>query len=793
MHILLTITPPFTGKHFTFDRPFMRRLLLSACLGCLFSGVLIAQSNFGTVRGVVYKKNTGEPLIFLNIVLEGTTYGASTDINGFFTISRVPPGSYTLKASSLGFETYTEKITVEAGKTLNKKIYMTPKAIEIDVFDVTAEKENRKQEVNTGVTKVTPEDIRRLPSLGGEPDLAQYLQVLPGVVFTGDQGGQLYIRGGTPVQNKVILDGMIIYNPFHSIGLYSVFDTEIIRNADVYSGGYNAQYGSRISSVMDITTRDGNQKRHGGRFSLNTFTAKLQLEGPIKRMTEESRASASYLISGRSSFLPYSSKVLYPYTENGRNGVPFGFNDLYGKFSVNAGNGSRVGLFGFAFTDRASFQNVTDVSWNQFGGGTNFSLIPGSANVKIDGNFGYSYYKITMEEPLVKPRSSTVNGFNFGLNFTNYFSKDKLMYGLEAIGFSTIFDFFNSAGRRIDQTENTTELAAYVRYRMNRGIFVVDPGFRIHYYASLGEISPEPRLAVKCNVSERFRIKASGGMYAQNLIAANSDRDVVNFFYGFLSGSDNLPETFRGREVTTRLQKAQHAIAGFEVDILDELTLNLEGYYKNFSALTNLNRDKLFEDNANNADKPDYLKKDYIREVGYSAGADFNLKYEKDRLYLWAVYSLLYTQRQDEFRRYVPVFDRRHNINLVGSYRLGKKKEWEVNARWNFGSGFPFTQTQGFFEKLPFQDGGIGLDYVSQNGELGILLGPVNEGRLPTYHRLDLGARWLKQLKENLRLEVNVTVTNVYDRRNIFYINRVTFQRVNQLPIIPSLGLSLAF
>jgi hypothetical protein len=771
----------------------MKKILLIACLGFLVQPMLWGQSGFGTVRGVVYNQKTGEPLIFLNIVLEGTTYGASTDINGFFTISRVPAGTYTLKATSLGFEPYTERITVEAGKTLNKKIYMTPKAIEIDVFDVTAEKENRKQEVNTGVTKVTPEDIRRLPSLGGEPDLAQYLQVLPGVVFTGDQGGQLYIRGGTPVQNKVILDGMIIYNPFHSIGLYSVFDTEIIRNADVYSGGYNAQYGSRISSVMDITTRDGNQKRHGGRFSLNTFTAKLQLEGPIKRMTEESRASASYLISGRSSFLPYSSKVLYPYTENGRNGVPFGFNDLYGKFSVNAGNGSRVGIFGFAFTDRASFQNVTDVSWNQFGGGTNFSLIPGTANVKIDGNFGYSYYKITMEEPLVKPRSSTVNGFNFGLNFTNYFSKDKLMYGLEAIGFSTIFDFFNSAGRRIDQTENTTELAAYVRYRMNRGIFVVDPGFRIHYYASLGEVSPEPRLAVKCNVSERFRIKASGGLYAQNLIAANSDRDVVNFFYGFLSGSDNLPETFRGREVATRLQKAQHVIGGFEVDISNELTLNLEGYYKNFSALTNLNRDKLFEDNANNADKPDFLKKDYIREVGYSAGADFNLKYEKDRLYLWAVYSLLYTQREDEFRRYVPVFDRRHNINLVGSYRLGKKKEWEVNARWNFGSGFPFTQTQGFFEKLPFQEGGIGLDYVSQNGELGILLGPINEGRLPTYHRLDLGVRWLKQLKENLRLEVNVTVTNVYDRRNIFYINRVTFQRVNQLPIIPSLGLSLAF
>jgi len=753
----------------------------------------ITQPNFGTVKGVVLNKKTGEPVIFLNIVLEGTKFGTSTDINGFFAINRIPAGSYTLKATSIGYETYSEKIEIETGKTLNKKIFMQPKSVEIDVFDVSAEKENRKQEVNTGVTKVTPEDIKRLPSVGGEPDLAQYLQVVPGVVFTGDQGGQLYIRGGTPVQNKVILDGMIIYNPFHSIGLYSVFDTDIIRNVDVYTGGYNAQYGSRISSVMDVTTRDGNQKRHGGRISVNTFTARLQLEGPLYRIRDDSKVSASYLLTGRSCYLPRSSKLLYTYTENGREGVPFGFNDLYGKISLNAGNGSRVSLFGFSFNDKASFQNVTEVRWNQYGGGSSFSLVPAAANVKIDGNFGYSHYKIIMEEPLVKPRSSTVNGFNFGLHFSNFFSRDKFTYGIETIGFSTIFDFFNSAGRRINQTENTTEVAAYARYRMNRGIFVFDPGFRLHYYSSLSEVSPEPRLSIKCNVNEIFRIKASGGMYAQNLIAANSDRDVVNFFYGFLSGTDNLPEKFKGRDINTRLQKAQHVILGFELDLSSQISINLEGYFKNFSALSNLNRDKLFEDNAANADKPDQIKKDFIFEKGYSTGADFNLKFEQERLYVWAVYSLLYTNRDDGIRQYVPVFDRRHNVNLVTSYRLGKNKDWELSARWNFGSGFPFTQTQGFYEKLPFQEGGLGLDYTSMNGDLGILLGPINEGRLPTYHRLDLGVRWIRSIRENLRFEANFTVTNLYDRRNIFYINRVTFQRVNQLPVIPSVGFSLAF
>src|SRR5690606_13999774 len=133
------------------------------------------------------------------------------------------------------------------------------------------------------VVKISPKEIKQLPTIGGEADLAQYLQVLPGVVFTGDQGGQLYIRGGSPVQNKVLMDGMIVYNPFHSIGLFSVFETDIIRNADVYTGGFTAEYGGRISSIMDTTTRDGNSKYFGGKVGFSPSGAKLLLEGPLKK------------------------------------------------------------------------------------------------------------------------------------------------------------------------------------------------------------------------------------------------------------------------------------------------------------------------------------------------------------------------------------------------------------------------------------------------------------------------------------------------------------------------------
>ncbi len=139
--------------------------------------------------------------------------------------------------------------------------------------------------------------------MGSEPDFAQYVQVLPGVIFTGDQGGQLYIRGGAPIQNKVLLDGMVVYNPFHSIGFFSVFDSDIIRSADVYTGGFNAEYGGRISSVMDIVTKDGNRNRQSGKISASTFGSKLLLEGPLFKTEDQSKTSLSYVFSGKTYYI----------------------------------------------------------------------------------------------------------------------------------------------------------------------------------------------------------------------------------------------------------------------------------------------------------------------------------------------------------------------------------------------------------------------------------------------------------------------------------------------------------
>lgn len=758
-------------------------------------GASFSFAQTGTVRGFVYDKETGEPIIFTNVYLKGTTFGASTDVNGYYAISKVPPGNYSLTVTYLGYDTLKLDITLKENQIFNKQLYLQKAAVNLKTFEISAEKQEQKTEVKMSVQKITPKEIKQIPTIGGEADIAQYLQVLPGVIFTGDQGGQLYIRGGSPIQNKVLLDGMVIYNPFHSIGLFSVFDTDIIRNADIYTGGFNAQYGGRISSVMDIRTRDGNKSRYSGRIGTSAFGARALLEGPLIKPKELGGNSVSFVLSAKKSYLKESSRLFYSYIDTA--GLPFNFTDLYGKISFNGSNGSKVNVFGFNFSDQVKWKALSDLNWNTWGAGSNFVLVPEKTPVLVEGNFAYSDYRIALEEGTLKPRTSSISGFNMGLNFTYFIKDDEIKYGMEVLGFSTKFDFFNEFNRNIKQEENTTELAGYIKYKLTYGKLVFEPSFRGHYYATFPNFSPEPRLGIKYNITNFLRFKSAAGLYSQNLISANSDRDVVNLFYGFLSGPENLQKTFiteSGKEVeiTHALQKAYHAIAGFEVDLTKKLSLNMEGYFKRFTQLSNLNRNKIFEDTPDNNSRPEILKKDFIIETGNAYGCDFVFKYEYKRLYFWAVYSIAWVDRWDGNITYYPVFDRRHNVNLVSTYTFGKDLNWEASARWNLGSGFPFTQTQGYYERYSFSEG-INANYTTANGELGIQYAGLNEGRLPYYHRLDLNIKRIFPISENSIIEATAGVTNAYNRQNIFYFDRVRYQRVDQLPFMPNIGVVWTF
>lgn len=784
------------------------RQWLWVCMLCWCCYAATAQE--GLVRGSVYDKATNEPVAFATVLIYNTDKGCITDENGYFSINKVPYGTYQMRISCVGYDSVLVSCEVNSKGGVVHKYYLDKKALQLSEVEVTAEKIMAQTETRVAVNHVTAKQITRLPSVGGVPDLAQYLQVLPGVVFTGDQGGQLYLRGGTPVQNKVLLDGMTLYNPFHSIGMFSVFDVDVIKSAEVYTAGFGAEYGGRTSSVIDVKVRDGNQKRISGKFDISTFGSKLLLEGPLYRAdkerkkkhpqvimqdtldraiahSEEAQArkenstAVSFLLSLKGSYLSKTSTWFYPYAAGEGVGLPYDFLDGYGKITLSAAGGSKVNVFGFSFNDRVKYPDIATYKWKSYGGGLSFLLLPRNANMLIDGTVAYSSYDMTLQEETLPEKNSSIKGLDFRMNFSYMMGKSTLTYGLELSASWIDYNFTSAYNWIIDEKTFNSEAAAYVKYKwvLAHDKLILEPSFRLHIYASQSVVSPEPRLAMKYNITKNIRLKLAGGLYTQNIMSVSSDRDVVNLFYGFVTVPEDVADSLAGKKVRNSLQKGQHVVGGIELDMIPYTTINIEGYFKNFSQLTNINRYKVF-----------YNDDDYLLERGKAYGGDVSVKFDYKGWYVNAVYSLNFVTRDDGAVVYRTLFDRRHNVNISLSYSWGRRKNWTVDLRWNYGSGFPFTKTKGLYPNIAVTD--ITGNVVSSNEDLGIALDSLNGGQLPDYHRLDLSVKRKFYISETCNMDLSVGVTNMYNYANVFYVNRNN-EVLYQLPILWSISYSVTF
>lgn len=742
-------------------------------------------SQHSVLKGFTYDEADGGSLPYCSIQLMGTSLGALSDGNAAFLINKIPAGTYIVKVSFLGYNDLYDTLNVKDGVTITKRYSLSPNSQILDAVQIVGENNRKEQETRTSVVSITPKDMSKMPAIGGQPDFAQYLQVLPGIISTGDQGGQLYVRGGTPVQNMLLLDGVLLFNPFHSIGIFSVFDMDIMSSADVYTGGFGAEFGGRISSVMDIKTRDGNKKRVSGKIDLSNIGAQVLLEGPLLKLKEDRKMAVSFILSGKTSFLNHSSKFFYPYTEN-KDGLPYSFLDLYGKLTLSTKNGTKWNIFGFNYDDKVRYSSVANYGWKNWGVGTNFLIVPGDAPTTLEGSLAYSKYSSELQDVDYKPISSSMSGFTFNLGFNYYLGKSLLKIGMDVVGYNTDYRYYSIYNMLHQIEDHTTDLSLFAKFKYNfRNKLLIEPSFRLQWYFSLGEVSPEPRLAIKYNILNNLRLKLAAGMYSQNLVSISSDQDVVTLFNGFVSSpleSALLPDGLLGsdEEIIGRLQKAQHAVFGIEYDPIPSLSLNFEVYYKHFSQLISANRYKMFDDDP-----------EFIWEKGNAYGGDISVKYEQKGFYLWLVYSLGWVKRTDGLIDYYPHFDRRHNVNVVTSYAFGKRRSWEINLRWNFGTGFPFTQTQAYYPH--YNPTNINGDFISSNEDLYFLLAGYNESRLPSYHRLDIGAKKKFFLGKRQTLELSLSMTNIYNYKNIFYVNRTTNDIVYQLPFLYYFGLTWRF
>lgn len=784
------------------------RLFLVASLLLIF-GAMGLYGQHGTIRGPV-KDMDGEPLVNAVVFIPELKKGAYTNADGIYSLDRLPAGTFEVFATFAGYDTMVQFITLTEGQKTTVLFTIEEIGFFSEEVEITADAIGKIQtkEVKLGQVSFSPKEINLLPSIGA-PDLMQYLQVLPGIVSTGDQGGQVFIRGGTPIQNMTLMDGMIVYSPFHSIGLFSTFDPDYIRSVEVYSGGFPAQYGGRVSSIIDVKTRNGNFNDFSGKLNLNPFSTNALIEGPIKRARRQGGGS-SFLVSYRKNYIDQTGKTFYP-NINDSIGLPYNFTDLYAKMSLSDGV-NYANIYGFRNTDNVNYGvAAADIGWVANGGGANFMMLPQGAGAILRGGFSFSNYEVGLNSASETfPRNSRIQGFNGGLDVSYIVnSVDEFSAGLTFLGFSTDYEFTNSLGFRTTSQANNSEFATYFDYKkvvQTKRFFttkrdsvwdfmVIDPSVRFHFFNDQSHVAVEPRLRVKINMP-RLSFSFATGWYTQNLMSAASDRDVVNFFQGILSA----PSSLANRQEDHNLQTAFHLLGGVEVELIPNLAVQVEAWMKDFTQLTNINRDKLFPDDP-----------DFITEIGLAHGYDFLIKYQTSKLYLYGTYGWSKVIRDDFKRVYAPVFDRRHTVNLVGSLRLkpfgyvvseaGRKRlpkfrehAWEFGFRWTLGSGFPFTQTQGYFEKLDFFDDGAQTDIAFQNGDLGLILADeLNGGRLPFYHRMDLSAKRKWLINNNWLLETSFSLINTYDRKNIFYFDRVRFTPIYQLPVLPTLGVTIKY
>ncbi|MEL6651595.1 MAG: carboxypeptidase-like regulatory domain-containing protein, partial [Bacteroidota bacterium] len=551
---------------------------IAILLGSFSSAV--AQSQ---IRGTVVNED-GDPLAGAVVFIPAIKAGAYTNAEGIYSISKLPAGNYQVLAYYYGYDTTFMEIDLPLATTITQKFVLQERMVFTDEVTITGQQTGKinKTEVETGITRIDPQEIDLLPSVGA-PDLAQFLQVLPGVVFTGDQGGQLYIRGGTPIQNMVLLDGSIVYSPFHSIGLFSVFDPDYVRSIDVYSAAPPGEFGGRISSVIDIKTRNGSLKETKGKLNLNPFSASAMLEGPLIK-GKTAGAGMSYLVSARNNYIDRTGTTVYPYINEGE-GLPYNFLDLFGKVTMTDGI-NFANLFAFRQTDNVNLEFPADIGWNSIGGGGNFQALPSGAGAIISGFFSYSQYNTSLRSQTETfPRRSSISGFAGGLEVGYIFnSVDEFKFGTQFLGFSTDYTFTNSFGFITEQVSSNSEAAMYANYKK---VFqekrsggktyeraVIEPSVHLHYYNNQRTMRFEPRIRAKLNFT-RVSFSFAAGSYSQNLMAAVSDRDVVNLFQGFLSAPTQLQNQIQ----SSTLQTSWHLLGGVEVELIENLTSNVEVWY----------------------------------------------------------------------------------------------------------------------------------------------------------------------------------------------------------------------
>lgn len=484
-----------------------------------------ATAQSARVQGIINDGATDQPLEGANVVLRqiggDQVTGVATDPNGFYQIGDVSPGRYGLRISFVGYITYQDTLSLSSGERVTVSLSLSPNQEMLDELVVSPT--GGTTQLEAGRQQVSAADLSRVPTPAGSGDLASYLQTLPGVVTTGDRGGQLYIRGGTPSQNMVLVDGTLIYQPFHILGFFSAFPEDLVSETDFYAGGFGPQYTGRISSVLDVKMRAGDRYETSGSGSVSPFLGEVMAEGPLKE------GRSSWIASARSSLIEQTSPALLGEKQ------PLGFDSQYLKMSFYGEQDSRCSIMGMRTYDRGRLDiEENDIfSWKNVVLGGRCVILPEESDLLFDMNLGYSHISNSAgsaENPERKSKSSRIN---LDINLTRFLGETRLNYGLFLHINPLSYDMSEQVGGPQIGSEHILSGGGYVEAAIPMGEqLMLRPGTALSHYRGITGFSVEPRLrgSWQPGGSEEKELSFAAGIYRQPIAGITDKRDAGSVF-----------------------------------------------------------------------------------------------------------------------------------------------------------------------------------------------------------------------------------------------------------------------
>lgn len=750
-----------------------------------------------TISGTISDLATGETLIGATVKIVGTNTGTITNQYGFYSIT-LPKGEYTISIGYVGYKTRDETIVLDTN--LQKDIQLAEEAGELDEIVVTATPDSENiTRINPGSFDLNMKDISSLPVLFGEKDPLKILQLLPGIKSAGEGNSGFHVRGGAADQNLVLLDEALVYNPSHMLGFFSTFNADAIKDMSVYKGGMPAQYGGRLSSVLDIKMKEGNnQELHAGG-GIGLIASRIFVEGPI--VPERS----SFLITARRT---YADIFLQLSNDPTLNQNKLYFYDLNVKANYKVGDHDRVYLSGYFGRDLFSFQSNFGIDWGNATGTLRWNHI---YNEKLFSNTSAVYSNYSYEVEIDNGSNnfslrSSIADVNLKHEFNFYPGPDhELKFGISAI-YHTLsprermaLSEQSSVNDTSESDKNSLESSIFVSdtWKMNDE-FSLEYGVRGTAFSILGgsnfytlddhqnvvdtiaapenEIfknyfNIEPRVSVSYQFSEQTSIKSAYSRNVQNLhLISNSTTSTPNDRW--IQSSNNIKP-----EIADQISLGY--FRNFESDAYE---FSWEVYYKKMQNQIDYKdaADLVFSEN---------IETQLLYGCGRAYGSEWLIRKKKGKLTGWIGYTLSRTERNIEGINggewYPARQDRTHDVSIVGTYRSSPK--WTFSFTWVYSTGNAVSFPAGKY----IVDNGVVFYYTERNGY-----------RMPAYHRLDLAATLNFVKNKKFESDLSFSLYNAYGRSNAYSIefvqsiedsSRTQIERLTLFQFVPSITYNVKF